>query len=124
MRRLANGPYKLEDSIKLEGLENIVEASDLQDFDNSKLLLSPATARPDYPVLNLEYQDAVKLLQGQKVNAKKYLKSQEFHTDNYFRLFFAEKFIGLAKIIETAPGKALTAESRFTEVYSFKSRFK
>ena len=124
LRRLANGPYKLEDSIKLEGLENIVEASDLQDFDNSELLLSPATARPDYPVLNLEYQDAVKLLQGQKVNAKKYLKSQEFHTDNYFRLFFAEKFIGLAKIIETDRGKALTAERMFTEVESFKSRFK
>lgn len=124
LRRLANGPYKLEDSIKLEDLASNIEMSDLQDYDNSEILLSPATARPDYPMLNLEYQDAVKLLQGQKVNAKKYLKVLEYNKDYYFRLFFAEKFIGLARIIETDRGKALTAERMFTEVESFKSRFK
>lgn len=123
LRRLANGPYKLDQSIKLEYLENTARTRDLQDFDNSKILLSPATARPDYPMLNLDYQDAVKLLQGQKVNAKKYVNLLELNEDNFMRLFFAEEFIGLAKLIKTDKGRALTAERMFTGIESFKSRF-
>ncbi len=123
LRRLANGPYNLEQSIKLEYLESVIETRNLQDYDNSEILLSPATARPDYPMLNLDYQDAVKLLQGQKVNAKNYVETSKLNENKYFRVFFAEKFIGLAKIIKTNRGRALTAERMFTGIENFKSRF-
>ena len=123
LRRLVNGPYKLDQSIKLEYLENTTTTRDLQDFDNSEILLSPATARPDYPMLNLDYQDVVKLLQGQKINAKRCVETSKLNENKYFRVFLDEKFIGLAKIIKTDRGRALTAERMFTGIENFKSRF-
>ncbi len=96
LRRLASGPYSLDDAVTLEEVENLKENKGLEAIDS--LLMPAATAVEDWPSVELPEITAEYLLQGQPVQISR------APTEGWVRIFSesrdAPEFLGVGEILE------------------------
>lgn len=96
LRRLASGPYSLDDAVTLEEVDNLKENKGLEAIDS--LLMPAATAVEDWPSVELPEITAEYLLQGQPVQISR------APTEGWVRIFSesrdAPEFLGVGEILE------------------------
>lgn len=96
LRRLASGPYSLDDAVTLDEVENLKENKGLEAIDS--LLMPAATAVEDWPSVELPEITAEYLLQGQPVQISR------APTEGWVRIFSesrdAPEFLGVGEILE------------------------
>ena len=96
LRRLASGPYGLEQAIGLEELESFFENNGLEAID--ELLLPAASAVEDWPAVELPEITADYLLQGQPVQIS------QAPTQGWVRIFSESdpdpEFLGVGEVLE------------------------
>lgn len=117
LRRISAGPYTYEDSLTLEALE-MYEAESFRGIaTKNSVLLSPGTARLDFPMIELEKQMAINILQGKAV----YLEEQ-LDEGQIYRVYNKGKFLGLgvARVTQNQ-NLALFAERMFTGLENIKN---
>ena len=95
LRRTASGPFKLEQAVTVQELEQCLENDGEQGLD--ELLLSPSAALPDWPSVELTEISASYLRQGQPVQIA------QAPTEGWVRIFSESQepaFIGVGEIME------------------------
>lgn len=95
LRRTASGPFKLEQAVTVQELEQCLENDGEQGLD--ELLLSPSEALPDWPSVELTEISTSYLRQGQPVQIA------QAPTEGWVRIFSESQepaFIGVGEIME------------------------
>ncbi|NCC83858.1 MAG: tRNA pseudouridine(55) synthase TruB [Clostridia bacterium] len=120
LRRLRSGPYSFDDAVRQEDLRIIKqEGRGLAELKSRGLLRDASTARPDFPVIELDLNNATRILQGKQV-----FGLPDLSADSHYRVFCRDLFlgIGVGRLSEDT-GVILVAERMFTSLENFESRF-
>ena len=95
LRRLQAGPFEVSESVSLDTLENIRQASDREDFSGIDKYLQPMdSAVADYPEVSLPDVSAGWIKQGQPVLVR------HLPAEGLVRLYHGESFIGIGSILD------------------------
>ena len=125
LRRLKSGPFAFEETITLDEVSQFVEAGG--SFTNSTtnhqesiitsentLMCDASAARPDFPVLELNKTNAIKILQGKKVKLSG-LPAEGTRC----RLFHEGQFLGIGLVAVQDQDAILIAERMFISLENF-----
>lgn len=122
LRRLRSGPFSFEEAYPPEKIEKaFASASEKERAEDFLPLMRGAeTARPDFPVIELEKTDAVCLLQGKTLRLGR--DRLPAGAKSRFRVFSEGTFLGIAKALRGEGQGLIAAERMFTDIENFASR--
>lgn len=119
LRRLKTGPFCFEESVTLEELEEKAGLGFVfsAEAGDRSLLVSAETARPDFPVIELDKTCAVRLLQGKSLSVKDLPEAAA-----RFRARAEGCFLGIVRRDGGPESGTIVAERMFTDIENFACR--
>ena len=121
LRRLRSGPYTFAEAVSADTLEKYKEEGcSFEKADGSlPFYRPPETARPDFPVIELDKTDARRFIRGQGVSA-----AREASEEERFRVYCEDLFLGIGRLKPSFGPGIISAERMFIDIENFTCRFK
>ncbi len=112
LRRLRSGPFTWADAVSEADLKAFHTAGGDFGRPDEKLICDTSAARPDLPVIELDRQEAIRILQGKRLVPPP-------GTESHYRLFHGDQFLGIGRRDRRDSECVLLAERMFLSIENF-----